>query len=273
MDERAFDPRELIISVTLLIGLSRLVEAPALWLVAVLILVTTAVGVLQLLADVDPAGHTSGVPVESLLIPAAAAVAIVGAVRLVPVGIWVLPWLAVAAFLLDRTITTEAGLLAAARGARTDARMSVMGGALVVAFVGFLGVAAAVPGGLPDPGGPIGSPSALPLDRLAILATADGLLAALLGYRAAALRGTNLRAVLWAALTCGVVVAIGAAGLRAMALPRLLGPALLVVVFYLWDATHAAVRADRRDARWIWEAILLAVAGVVAVAWSLRVRA
>jgi hypothetical protein len=277
VDERAFgrthDARGLVISISLLIGLSRLVEPPALWLVAAMLLVTTAVGALQLLARVDPAGQTSGVPIESLLVPAAAAVAAAGALRLVPVGMWLIPWLAVAGFLLDRTLATEAGLLAGSRGPGPEARMSVMGGALVVAFVGFLGTAAAVPGGLPEPGTPIGAPSSLSLEGLAVLATADGLLAALLGYRAAALRGTNLRDVLWAAVTCGIVVAIGAAALRAMALPRLLGPALLVVVFYLWDATHAAVRADRRDARRIWEALLLAVAAVVAIAWSLNVRA
>jgi hypothetical protein len=271
-EARRFEVRGLIIPVTLLVGLSRLVEPPALWLVAALVLVTTAFGVLHVLADVDPAGHTSGVPVESLLIPAAAAMATVGAIRLVPVGVWILPWMAVAAFLLDRTLATEAGLVAASRGSGPETRMSVLGGALVVAFVGFLGVAAAIPGGLPDPGTSLAAPSALPLDRLAVLATADGVLAALLGYRAAALRGTRLRDVLWAAVTCGIVVAIGAAALRAMALPRLLGPALLVVVFYLWDSTHAAVRADQRDARRIWEALLLAVAAVVAIGWSLSIR-
>jgi hypothetical protein len=271
--ERLYDARALVISIGLLIGLSRLVDPPALWLVAAMLLVTTAVGVLQLLARVDPAGETSGVPIESLLVPAAAAVAAAGAIRLVPVGVWLVPWVVVAAFVLDRTIATEARLLAANRGPGPDARMSVMGGALVVAFVGFLGTAAAVPGGLPEPGTPIGAPSVLSLDSLTVLAAADGVLAALLGYRAAALRGTNLRDVVWAAVTCGVVVAIGAAALRAMALPRLLGPALLVVVFYLWDATHAAVRADRRDARRVWEAILLAIAAVVAIAWSLSVRA
>jgi hypothetical protein len=150
--------------------------------------------------------------------------------------------------------------------------MSVMAGALIVAFVGFLGIAAAVPGGLPEPGLPIGSPATLSLAGLTVLATVDGLLAAMLGYRAAALRGTNLREVIWAALTCGVVVAIGAAAFRAMALPGILGPAVLMVVFYLWDSAHSAVRPEQRDLRRIWEAVLLAVAAVVAIAWSLIVR-
>jgi hypothetical protein len=272
VDPRESDARGLILSVTLLIGLSRLVDPPALWLVAALLFVTTAVGCLQLLAAIDPAGETSGVPVESLLVPAAATLAAVCAIRLVPVGVWLLAPLAFAAFLIDRTLAAETRLLATPRRPGPEARRSVMGGALVVAFVGFLGVAAVVPGGLPDPGDPIGSPGTLPLDSLVILAGADGILAALLGYRAAALRGTKLRDVLWASLTAGAVIAIGAAALRAMALPRFLGPALLVVVFYLWDATHAAVRADQRDARRIWDAILLAAAAVVAVTWSLSVK-
>ena len=109
------------------------------------------------------------------------------------------------------------------------------------------------------------------LRNLFVLAGSDALVAGLLGYRAAALRGTNLREVLWSAVTCAVVVAIAAAGLRAMAIPRLLGPALLVIVFYLWDTIHGAVRADQRDVRRIWEAILLGVAAVVVVIWSLNV--
>ena len=48
-----------------------------------------------------------------------------------------------------------------------------------------------------------------------------------------------------------------------MAIPRLLGPALLTLAFYLWDAFHAATPARRRDARWIWQTVLLAVLGVV----------
>ena len=46
-----------------------------------------------------------------------------------------------------------------------------------------------------------------------------------------------------------------------MAIPRLLGPALLTLVFYLWDAVHAAAPDRRRDLRWSWQTALLAVLG------------
>jgi hypothetical protein len=273
MDLRTLDTRELIVSTVLLVGLSRLVEPPLLWAVVVLVLLTTAVATLQLLAGVDPAGESAGIPIESLLVPAVVSVAAIGAIRLVPVGLWLVPWLAVAGLLLDRTVSTEAGILASAQGAGESTRTQVMGGILLVAFIGFLGVAATVPGGLPDPTGGLFARSGIRLRDLALLAGADAAIAGLLGYRAAALRGTNLREVVWSALTCAAVVAIAAAGLRAMAIPRLLGPALLLIVFYLWDSVHGAVRADQRDVRRIWESLLLGVAAVVIIVWSLNVPA
>jgi hypothetical protein len=54
-----------------------------------------------------------------------------------------------------------------------------------------------------------------------------------------------------------------------MGLPRLLGPALLTLVLYLWSAYRGVPRTARRDARWIWEVILLAALGLVVVAWNL----
>lgn len=271
MDLRTVDSRELIISTILLLALSRLVEPPVLWGVALLVLITTAVTALQLLAQADPAGQTSGVPIESLMVPAVTSVAVMGVLRLVPVGILLVPALALAGLLIQRTLTTEAGILASVQGPREAVRVQVMGGILLVAFLGFLGVAATVPGGLPDPTGESFASSGIRLRNLALLSGLDALIAGLLGYRAAALRGTNLREVLWSAVTCALVIGLAAAGLRAMAIPRLLGPALLVIVFYLWDTVHGAVRADERDARRIWEALLLAAAAVVVIVWSLSV--
>ena len=51
-----------------------------------------------------------------------------------------------------------------------------------------------------------------------------------------------------------------------------LGPALLTLAFYLWDAVQAATPARRRDARWIWQIVLLAVLGLAVVAWNLLLR-
>jgi hypothetical protein len=66
-----------------------------------------------------------------------------------------------------------------------------------------------------------------------------------------------------------VVVAIAAAGIRAMAIPRLLGPALLTLVLYLWSAYRGGPRTGRADARWVWELLLLLGLGVVVIAWNL----
>jgi small neutral amino acid transporter SnatA (MarC family) len=74
---------------------------------------------------------------------------------------------------------------------------------------------------------------------------------------------------LGAALTYTAVIAIAAAALRALALPLLLGPALLTLVFYLWSAYRGVpAGAASRDARWIWEVALLAVLGLVVIAWN-----
>ena len=72
----------------------------------------------------------------------------------------------------------------------------------------------------------------------------------------------TVREAVLSALTYAAAIAIGAAAVRAMAIPRLLGPALLTLAFYLWDAVQAATPARRRDARWIWQMVLLVVLGV-----------
>ena len=262
--------RELVGATTAVVFASLLVDGPAAWLVAVCLLMAVAFATLQILADAIPSAASLGVPVESLIVPGITSLGLVGAIRLVPSGLLLIPALALGAWLLARVLGTEARLLASPSGPSSADRTAVVGQALVVGFLAFAGVAALVPGGIPGRGdstvastGPAGA-------ALALLATADAAIAFLLGYRAAALRTPMLRSVVWFALTSAIVVAIAAAALRAMEIPRLLGPALLVVVFFLWDAMHAAPLTRRRDARWIWEAVLLAVLAIAVVAWSLR---
>lgn len=264
--------RELAAATTVVVFVSLLVDGPAAWLVALCLLVAVAFATLQILADTIPSAAAVGVPVESLIVPGITSLGLVGAMRLVPTGLLLIPALALGAWLLARVLGTEARLLASPSGPSSADRTAVVGQAMVVGFVAFAGVAALVPGGIPGrgdyvavPGGPTGT-------ALAVLATADAAIAFLLGYRAAALRTPMLRDVVWFALTSAIVVAIGAAALRAMEIPRLLGPALLVVVFFLWDAMHAMPLARRHDARRIWETVLLAVLGLAVVAWSLRLR-
>ena len=50
-----------------------------------------AAGCAQVLAEDDPAAEISGVPIEAIILPAVAAVACLGAIRLVPVGLWLAP--------------------------------------------------------------------------------------------------------------------------------------------------------------------------------------
>jgi hypothetical protein len=107
---------------------------------------------------------------------------------------------------------------------------------------------------------------------LLVLASADALIAGLLGYRAASLRMINLRDALWSAATYAVAIAITAAALRAMSLPRLVGPALLTLALYLWDAIHGASPARRRDPSWIWQTAVLVVLGVLVAGWNLMIR-
>ncbi len=123
-----------------------------------------------------------------------------------------------------------------------------------------------VPGGLVQAGG------ALPENDLIILAAGDALVAGLLGYRVAALRTSTAREALWAAATYALAIAVGAAALRAMEIPRLVGPALLTLAFYLWDAFIGTAPSRRRRIGWIARFGLLAALGVLVAAWNLLLR-
>ncbi|MFL5672382.1 MAG: hypothetical protein ACJ77C_09850, partial [Chloroflexota bacterium] len=67
-------------------------------------------------------------------------------------------------------------------------------------------------------------------------------------------------------------IAIGAAALRAIGISLLVGPALLTLVFYLWDAFISTTPSRRRDRRWIGRVAVLAGLGAIVVAWNLLLR-
>jgi hypothetical protein len=129
-----------------------------------------------------------------------------------------------------------------------------------------------VPGGLPVPGSSGGADGANAVQVIA-QAGADALLAFLLGYRVASLGSSNLRDVAWFGFTGAAVVAIAAVALRSIEIPRVLGPALLVLVFFLWDAIHSGATVRRRDRRRVWETAGLAVLAIVVIGWSAGLRA
>ena len=264
--------KELVALTVVLVGLSRLAEGPALWATAVLALAAHVLATLELLGA-GAATADQGVPVEALLVPGVAAVAAIGALRLVPVGLLLVPGLFAAGCLVLAAVALERRILGRVNGATADDRAALLSLVLLVAVVAFSGIAAAIPGALVEPGGSAAAPRpGLPIEGMALLAIADGLLAGLLGYRLAALRAPDLRGAALAALSYAVVVAIAAAGLRAMAIPRLLGPALLTLVLYLWSAYRGGPRPDRADARWAWELLLLLGLGAVVIAWNLLAR-
>ena len=261
--------RDLTTAAMAVVLLSTFVEGPAIWLVAGVLLAAVLFGTLQVLGDGVAAAAGPGVPVEALFAPGVTALAALGSLRLVPVGILLVPAIVGGGWLLLRVLGIEARVLVSQTGPSGADRTAVMSTALIVGFFAFLGSAALVPGSLPEPGTATAGPTGA---QLATLAASDALIAFLLGYRAAALRTTNLRDVAWFALTSAIVVAIAAVALRAMEIPRLLGPALLVLVFFLWDAIHGTTPLRGRDRRRLWETLLLAVLGLLVVAWSVRLH-
>ena len=261
--------RDLAIAAVVIVGLSRLLEPPAVWAVAIFLLGAMLFGTLQVLADeAPPAEAAMGVPIESLILPSVAAVACLGAIRLVPFGLWLVPALLITWLLVGRTLALEARIHAAPEGLTADDRTAVLVTILLVGFLAFTGIAAMVPGGLVQPT----AGATLPETNLLVLAGADAIVAFLLGYRAASLRVASLRDAVWSALTYAVAIAIGAAALRAMEIPRLIGPALLTLLFYLWDAFAGSAPSRRRDGAWLWQTGLLVVLGLAVIAWNLLLR-
>ena len=201
---------------------------------------------------------------ETGLIPGVLAAGLVLAARLVPMDWILVAVLAGDAALLAWTVSVEQRL--AATDAGDEYRWQVVLAALAAGFVGFAGVAAMVPGGLGEPAGPMGE------GDLLLLAVGDAIIAGLLGFRLVRLGpATRGEAVLSAASYAGVI-ALGAGLLRAMAIPQLLGPALLTLLFYLWDAFHATTPSIRHDPRWRWQVALLLVLAAVVVGWNLQLR-
>ena len=267
MDDRPAR-RDLALVAVTLVGLSRLLEPPLIWLCAAALLGAMLLGTLQVLHDEAAPVHAwFGVPIESVILPSVAAVACLGAIRLVPFGPWLAPALVVTWFIVERTLELESRINHGLAALTTDDRTSLLVTVLLVAFLAFTGVAAMVPGGLVLSGG------ALAEGNLLVLAAGDALVAGLLGYRAASLRVNDVRDALWSALTYAAAIAIAAAALRAMEIPRLIGPALLTLTFYLWDAFISTTPSRRRDRRWLGRVALLAGLGVIVTAWNLLLRA
>lgn len=263
---------ELVVLAITVIGLSRLLDGPLIWLVAGLLLAAVWLGGRAVLFD--GALRPAPVPYEATIIPAIVAAGALGSLRVVPLGLALVPALVVAGLLLDIALRLETRVFDRPGGMTPVDRTSLLGVALVAAFLAFLGTASMVSGGIVEPG-PGATELGPPINETGIvaIALADALVAGLLGYRFAVERLAGMSDAIWAAGTYAASIAIAAGILRAVATPRLLFPALLTLVFYLWDTVRGTAPALRRDPRFIWQSILLTALGVAVVAWNLGLRA
>ena len=265
----AYGRRELVLVAVLLVAMARLVQLPGAVLVASLLPVVILVAGAGILGGDEAPARSF----PALLIPAVLTGGAAAAIQLVPPGLGLVPYLAGFAFLLDRTLVLEMRLLTQTAGATDADRARVLLAAVAAAFVAFTGVAALVPGGLAEPGrAAAGADTVLTEGWVIALAAADALVAALLGYRVATFRYGTAKDAARSALTYAIVVAVAAGAIRAIGVPLLVGPAVLTLVFYLWDALHGTAPARRREPRFLWETILLVALAAVVVAWNVRLR-
>ena len=262
--------RSLVIGAIAVIAASRFAGPPEVWAIAALLALGVLLGALHALAVTDSETRRTGVPVEALFLPLVVAWAGVGILALVPLGLGLVVALAVLAFVLDRVLGLEARLLGADRTPTELERTQVLVWGTVAAFVGFIGTAALVPGGLPEPG-VSSAGDGLDEGGLVALAGLDAVVAGLVGYRIVALRIPELGLAVASALTYGGVIAIAAATLRAADIPRLIGPALLTLVVFLWDAFHSPP-TGRRDPRWLVQVAVLVLLGAAVTVWNLAAR-
>ena len=252
----------------LIVALTRLVEPADASLIAGLLPVVILLAGFGVLA-VDESGAR---PFEALLVPAVLTGGTGAAIHLVPIGLGLIPALAGFAVLLDRVLAIELRLLGQPTGPTEQDRSRVLLGAVITAFIAFTGIATLVPGGLAEPGGAASGGPAVSEGWLLVMAVNDALVALLLGYRLALFRYGTAADAVRSALMSAVVIAVAAGAVRAVDLPRLVGPAVLTLVFYLWDALHGAAPARRREPRFLWESLLLAALALVVVFWNLRLR-
>ncbi len=271
--------RELTVLIVATAAASRLVEGPLAWLVTGGVFLAAALGAYHVLAP--PPARQPIVRLVPLVLPALAAGGGAAAIHVIGFDGWLLLALAALAILVDRTLALEATLLGQpavparlpAPPARGADLAEVLGLELIVAFVAFVGVAALVPDALVEPASSPGSVATqIPLGWLLALALGDAAVAALVGLRLSSARAADIRDVTWSAGTYAAIAGIAAAALRALAMPRLIGPALLTLLLYLWSAYRGSTRATRRSARWLWESALLALLAIVVVAWNIAVR-
>ena len=147
--------------------------------------------------------------------------------------------------------------------------LAVRSAAVGLAFLAFVAVGGLVPGGLAL------DREALSTTRLAEFVVLNAAIAGVLGYRLAALTSPHRADRIIRLVGIGqyaVPVAVAAAALRSLALPRLYVPALLTLVVYVVTVVRESPEPATRDERLLDELALLGIAGLAIVVWGLLVR-
>lgn len=240
------------------------------WIVGVLVAIGAAFGAFQIFGEEEP----RGVPIESLITPGLVALAIYAAV---PAAVWLgvhpafaLP-AAVAVGLVAVRTAFDAELPFVRLGGMIAAgdRRTVEALLLGAAFLSFIGVAATIPGGWPLP--ELNHPGDPLTESVVAMGVADAAIAFFVGYRLTALSGP-IAAVGWASGTYGVLLGVAAIVFRWLAIPGLMGPALLAVVLYLRSIVRLRSAPPDRSARWQLEAVVLGLVIVAVIVYQLLAR-
>jgi hypothetical protein len=241
------------------------------WVFALLVAATAVFGAFQIYGQDEP----RGVPVESLITPGLVATAVYAAV---PAAVWlgVHPVFALAAVIGAGAIVVRTAIDAELPFVRLGGlpsagdRRIVESLLLGTAFLVFIGVAATLPGGWPLP--ELNRPGAALVDSVVVLGLADAGVGFFVGYRLTAMAGP-VPAVGWASGTYAVLIGVAAVFFRWLAIPGLMGPALLAVVLYLRSVVRTrGVSPDRATTRWPLEAFVLAAVVLAVVVYQLLGR-
>jgi hypothetical protein len=259
---------ELGLIVATLMALSRFVNDAPLWAATALTAVVAASGTASLLGELRPWRW----PLDRVVLPALAAFVALGAVRLVdPV-----PWLAfafggswaVTSWIVSvETAGAHGGSAGSVTADGSHARPTAARlGAFGLAFLGFAAIGGIVPGGVAGDG--------QPLTVAAFVATIvlDVAIGGLAGYRIAAVRPHTPSETAMAFYLYSMVIAPVGVLVRVLALPRLFGPALLVLATYLVTSLRESNEPVRFNARLLEETGVLILAGVAVVVLGMLVR-
>jgi hypothetical protein len=203
---------------------------------------------------------------DRLVLPGLAAFASAGVTHLADPVPWLAlffagSWLVTAWAVAIETVPIEA-LPDGSHARPVAARLGAFG----LAFLGFAAVGGVIPGGLPGGGQPVtvGSFSAAIVLQVMV--------GGLAGYRIAAVRPHTARQIVAAFYEYAMALVPVAVVIRVLELPRLFGPALLVLTTYLVTSWRESEEPVRFNLRLLEETFALVMAGIVVAAIGLLAK-